>query len=402
MRELDDSSALAGDCGRLRERIARDGYVFFRGLLDPDPIRALADELRAALRAEGWLDGDGGLLGPARDFKNQDFFGAYTALQRMEGFHALPHQPALVGAMRALIGPDAFCHPRKVGRLVWPTELGTTPGRYVHQDFVVEGVPDMFTTWVPLVDCPDALGGLAVLTGSQNQGVVARFDHVDPDDDRWASTEFQVGDVLVFHCLTAHGARPNRTGGLRLSADFRWQSAATPLPADALRPHLVGAVPDWDELAEGWSSREWITAPEGLTSVERTGGEVPTAPPSAFVTVPAQSRRDGEHVVLAGLFNNLRDAFRPAKAAGRTAVIDYRIASADGERHLWQLRVADGRCTVAPGAEQRADVAIEAGFTDYVRIVAGKLDPAGALGDGRLRIHGRTDVAVEQLNWFRD
>lgn len=407
MRELVDSSALAGDGEKLRERIARDGYVFFRSLLDPAPIEALALELKRSLQQVGWLADDAPperarLVSPALDFKNEGFFTGYTALQRSEAFHALPHQPALVGVMRELVGPDVFCHPRKVGRVVWPTEQGTTPGLYVHQDFVVEGVPDMFTSWVPLVDCPSELGGLAILTGSQNEGVVARFDRVDVDDDRWASTDFRVGDVLVFHCLTAHGARPNRTDGLRLSADFRWQSATQPLPADALRPHLVGAVPDWPELTAGWSTSEWVAVPGGVPVVDRSGGESPIAPPSAFVHVPEQSQRDGEHVVLAGLFNNMRDAFRPAKAAGRAAVVDYRIRSGDGGTHRWQLVVADDRCSVAPDGERAADVTIESDFRDYVRVVGGKLEAGQALAEGRLRISGEFGVAVEQLSWFRD
>ncbi|HEU5107343.1 MAG TPA: phytanoyl-CoA dioxygenase family protein, partial [Micromonosporaceae bacterium] len=187
MRDLRDSSEIAQEPDRLRQRIAQDGYVFFRGLLDPEPIRVLAGDLLSALQREGWLR-DGVLTGPARDFKNANFYGGYTALQRLEYFHALPHEPALTQIMRNLLGPDVFLHPRKTGRIVWPTRLGTTPGIYPHQDFVVEGVPDMFTSWIPFLDCPRELGGLAILVGSQNQGVVPRFDQVDRSDDAWAST----------------------------------------------------------------------------------------------------------------------------------------------------------------------------------------------------------------------
>ncbi len=407
MRELVDSTPIAADPIALRAQIAENGYVFLRGLLDPAPIRKLAQDALGALQRANWLaagadPATAALLPPARDFKNADFVEGYAAVQRIEALHALPHDPALAAVMRALVGSDVFCHPRKVARLVWPTSLGTTPGIYVHQDFVVEGVADMFTTWVPFVDCPRELGGLAVLTGSQNDGVQARFDQVNPDDDRWASTEYQVGDVLVFHCLTAHGALPNRTDRLRLSADYRWQSAATPVPADALRPHLFGALPDWAELGADWTNRDWTTPPDGLRVVERTGGEAAAVPPSRFVTVPEQSPTEGEHVVLSGLFNNMRDAFRPAKAGARAARVDYRITGETGAEHRWQVVVSGGECTLRTDPEPLAEVTIRSAFTDYLRIVSGKMDPGVALSTGKLRIEGSLELAVEQLAWFRD
>ncbi|MCG8920705.1 phytanoyl-CoA dioxygenase family protein [Actinokineospora sp. PR83] len=406
MRELVDSTPIAGDPAALRAAIADRGYVFLRGLLDPAPIRKLARDVLGALQRDGWLAGGAdperaALLPPARDFKNANFVPGYTDVQRIEYLHALPHDPALTSVLRALVGEDVFCHPRKVARLVWPAELGTTPGLYVHQDFVVEGVADMFTTWVPFVECPPELGGLAILTGSQNEGVQARFDAVDPDDERWASTHYRVGDVLLFHCLTAHGALPNRTDRLRLSADYRWQSASTPVPADALGPHLAGALPGWDELGADWADRSWVTPPEGVRVVERSGGEAAGVPASRFVRVPEQSPAEGEHVVLAGLFNNMRDAFRPRKAGGREAVVDYRIAG-DGTDHHWQLVVSGGECAVAARPDSVGQVTISASFADYLKIVSGKMDPMGALGSGRLRIEGAAELAVEQLNWFRD
>jgi putative sterol carrier protein len=406
MRDLRDSSEIAHEPEQLKRRISTDGYVFFRGLLDPAPIRRLAGDLLAALQDEGWLgEGfppeDAPLLPPARDFKNANFFGGYTALQKLEYFHALPHEPALVAIMRNLLGPDVFIHPRKTGRIVWPTRMGTTPGIYPHQDFVVEGVPDMFTTWIPFVDCPRELGGLGILVGSQNEGVVPRFDQVDRDDDAWATTDYKVGDVLIFHCLTAHAALPNETDGLRLSGDYRWQSAADPVPADSLLPHLHGAIPGWDELTRGWSDTRWMAAPEGLTLVDRVGGESPTVTASRYVTVPSQTPFDGEHTVLAGLFNNLRDAFRPWKAAGKRAVIHYHISSESGTHH-WQLTVADGQCRVTPNGDRSPDVTITSVFRDYVRIMGGKLDPVEAFAKGSLAIEGDVPIALEQMQWFRD
>ncbi|WP_283134529.1 phytanoyl-CoA dioxygenase family protein [Rhizohabitans arisaemae] len=406
MRDLRESSAVVHDPQEIRRRIAEDGYIFLRGLLDPAPIRRLAFDTLTALQAEGWLrDGhppdEAPLEPPARDFKNSNFFGGYIALQRLEYFHALIHQPALTTVMRNLFGSDVFPHPRKIGRIVWPTRLGTTPGIYAHQDFVVEGVPDMFTSWIPFVDCPRELGGLAILTGSQNEGVVPRLHRVDPGDDAWATTDYRVGDVLIFHCLTAHAALPNTTERLRLSGDYRWQSSAQEIPADALLPHLHGPVPGWDELSRDWSSTDWIKTPPGLRTTERTGGELPDFPASPFVRIPPQEPYDREHTVLAGIFNNMQDSFRPEKAVGENAVIEYRIVSESGN-HRWQVQVSGSRCLAVPGGDEDASVTITSTLHDYLMITGGKADPIDAFGRGALVIDGDFTVALQQTEWFRD
>jgi hypothetical protein len=51
--ELADSSGLAGDGDGLRQRMAADGYLFFRGLLPADQVRAAAATVAEQLRGEG-------------------------------------------------------------------------------------------------------------------------------------------------------------------------------------------------------------------------------------------------------------------------------------------------------------------------------------------------------------
>src|SRR5580658_10735764 len=54
--ELEDSSALFGDWQGLRRRIATDGYVFMRGLLDSDTIRAVGRSGLGHLQRAGWME----------------------------------------------------------------------------------------------------------------------------------------------------------------------------------------------------------------------------------------------------------------------------------------------------------------------------------------------------------
>ena len=48
----------------------------------------------------------------------------------------------------------------------------------------------------------------------------------------WATTSYQPGDVLIFHCLTPHAALPNTGSALRISGDFRWQTPDHPAPSE--------------------------------------------------------------------------------------------------------------------------------------------------------------------------
>ena len=65
--ELADSGGLAGDPAALRARLAADGYVFLRGLLPAEQVRAAGELVAAKLRAGGWTaagpPGPGALVG---------------------------------------------------------------------------------------------------------------------------------------------------------------------------------------------------------------------------------------------------------------------------------------------------------------------------------------------------
>lgn len=104
----------------------------------------------------------------------------------------------------------------------------TTPP---HQERAfIGGRPDAWTAWIPLGECPRALGGLAVMRGSHRRGPLPhagdRCTRV-PEGQPWACADYEPGDVLLVHCHTLHRALRNRdpAGRLRLSADFRFRPA---------------------------------------------------------------------------------------------------------------------------------------------------------------------------------
>ena len=166
----------------------------------------------------------------------------------------------------------------------------------MHCDYAVSGVQDMLTTWLPLMDIPPVLGGLAIRPGG-HLGTLQRPHLLSPAERHWATAHYHPGDVLLFHCLTPHAALPNNGTALRLSGDFRWQRPDRPAPAELiLGPGLARA---WAGDARGpgrGTGREmfsrllehqewWEPVPAGLTLCPRARLTVRPPGPSRFFAV---------------------------------------------------------------------------------------------------------------------
>jgi hypothetical protein len=290
VRELADSIALQANPAALRQRLADDGYLFFRGLLRAADVTVARDSVRTELSLGGWTNGDGRPAGAQRAVTVQDALTdpSFRAALASRALNRLAYLPPLRGVVRQILGAGAFSYPAKVLRVVYPEPpYRVTKGRYIHQDFAVSGVQDMLTTWLPLMDIPPQLGGLAVLPGS-HLGPPLRPKLLRADERGWATTDYRPGDVLLFHCLTSHAALPNHTDQLRLSADFRWQAADQPAPAElVLGPAAASARrPRQVELFSRLLSREpwWEPVPDGLLLYGRQ--QLLTAPPGASRLFP--------------------------------------------------------------------------------------------------------------------
>jgi hypothetical protein len=285
VEELADSVSLAGDPDGLRRRLAADGYLFFRGLLPLAEVRAAGQAVLTRLQAGGWADGRGVPSVRPRAVNSIDALAdpAYRAALTSAEFNRLPYLAPLRAAVRAVLGRTAFSYPVKVLRAVYPERPQARPrGRYIHYDYGVSGVQDMLTSWIPLIDIPVRIGGLAVRPGG----------HLAPPcpprplgvtEHGWATTSYEPGDVIIFHCLTPHAALPNTGSALRLSGDFRWQRPGLPAPAEL----ILGPRGRPPELYSRLFSREpwWEPVPAGLTL--RPRAELVRLPPgpSQLVTV---------------------------------------------------------------------------------------------------------------------
>jgi Phytanoyl-CoA dioxygenase (PhyH) len=282
--ELADSSGLVRDHEALRGRLAADGYLFFRGLLPAGQVQAAGSAVAARLRDGGWLTARGAPAGPPRAAGPRDAVAnpAYRAALLGADFNRIPYLPALRGLVRGVLGAQAFSYPVKVLRAVYPESSGQrNRGRYVHYDYGGSGVQDMLTSWIPLMDIPVRLGGLAVQPGGHRRR--PQLPRMLRGTERgWATTGYRVGDVIIFHSLTPHAALPNNDSALRISGDFRWQLPDQRVPAEfvlgpggrgghggarrELFSRLFGHERWWEPIPAALSlypKRELITAPPG-------------------------------------------------------------------------------------------------------------------------------------------
>jgi len=284
--ELRDSGHLFGDWSALRALIASDGYVFLRGLLDADEIRAVGRRGLGHLQAAGWTEAgtDPVWARPqllVRAVRMRDAFGVpgYREIVADPGFAMIPFVSPLGALMGQILGPAGFCYPLKLPRVVYPASLvPRQPGNFAHKDY--GSVQDMFTCWVPLGDIPRSLGGLAIDPGSQHHTRI-RHRPLTGLPPGWLTTDYHPGDVLVFHCLTTHAALPNHEARLRFSAEYRWQLADQPAP----RRLVIG--PYGNEIGSRLFARTpwWRPVPPGLQLFDDGGPEARTlpAPPSRYV-----------------------------------------------------------------------------------------------------------------------
>jgi len=265
IRPFIDSSNLIGDGTALAARMRRDGYLFLPGLLPRDDVAAVQRQVGTIARDAGWLRRDRPVEAAIADMSgfcvdpDPTYLNTLRRINRVEGYHALKHHPVLIDLLERMLGGPILPHPRVLMRNIFPKrEEYTTKA---HQDFPnVQGSTEVYTAWMPLIDCPMEVGPLQIAAGSHEAGVydfdiaggAGGIEIKDPLEGRWVCGDFAVGDVLLFHSMTVHKGVPNRSDQLRMSMDVRYQLVSEPFNIDNANPD--GQPLSWDEVYADWRS----------------------------------------------------------------------------------------------------------------------------------------------------
>lgn len=268
LEPIADSAGLLSEPQRLRQRFTEDGCLYLRGLLDVSRVRRLQEDIFRCCREKGWfapsaasVESDSPVIVPVNEGE-EAYFRVYDEVQKLESLHSLAHDPDLMAVMKTLLDDTAFPHPLSICRLIFPdnNEAITPP----HQDHPNnQGTTQLYACWIPLVDCPVARGGLAMLPGSHRHGLFPLKFSLGPGNRQavipenleqrsWVGGHYQPGDVLIFHSLLLHRSLPNLTDRMRLSVDFRYQSVHEPMTDQCLNPHFDRL--SWAQIYSGWQS----------------------------------------------------------------------------------------------------------------------------------------------------
>ncbi len=273
------SSDAVDDREELHRRMAADGYLYLPGLLDRDQVLEARNAVLERLFRAGVLDDRFPFVeGFVRPDQTLSFRPELTrdnpALDRV----------LYAGPMRAFY---EFYLGGPVRHFDYTWFRAKTPGTNTatqpHCDIVYmgRGTRQLYTSWTPLGDVPYEMGGLMVLEHShrieelaqtygqtdvdaycENEGGEARriveraraenrplnaeegaqirwnstgaysTDALEVQrrlGGRWLSTEYEMGDLLVFCMYILHASSDNQTERIRLSSDSRYQLASEPV-----------------------------------------------------------------------------------------------------------------------------------------------------------------------------
>jgi ectoine hydroxylase-related dioxygenase (phytanoyl-CoA dioxygenase family) len=276
LSQIEDSSALLSaddDGAALRARFTRDGFVFLRGVLGADNVRAA----RAAV--VGHLTAVGGVLQAGSTSVLEEGCGL-GCIPFMEGCNDVTHHPAVAavlegGPLRGAVGALLETSSLRTFDYKWLRAMprASFTGAHVDAVYMARGSPRLLTCWVPFEDAASLeLGALAVCRGSHAAGELARVQETygrldtegepgfvgsgwlteDPHDSalpgaarQWVSGDFAAGDVIIFGMHTLHMSTANSTDRVRISCDVRWQPAA-----DAVDDRYVGTREELLEKAK--------------------------------------------------------------------------------------------------------------------------------------------------------
>lgn len=255
-----ESSALTSSPAALKARMREDGYLLLRGGLDRNLVMSARRRVLEQLSSEGQLDPTSAVTDGVPKPDAKLFFHPELAQKNNAELQELLYNPEgnLMRFMEQFLGGEVLHYD-----FTWLRCLSPGPGTPSHCDvvFMGRGTRNLYTAWVPLGNINFTMGGLMVLEKSHtNERLRQTYGArdvdsycINKDDDpartangyngwlsedpnhirealggRWLVAEYEVGDVVVFCMDLVHGGLDNRSSGLRLSSDSRYQLASEP------------------------------------------------------------------------------------------------------------------------------------------------------------------------------
>ncbi|MCA1595911.1 MAG: phytanoyl-CoA dioxygenase family protein [Chloroflexi bacterium] len=252
--ELRSSAAFLDEPQALRGRMDEDGYLFLPGYLDRDEVLAARREMTDRLAAGGFLDPDYPSIESVASQGTNMGFRPDLALNN-EPLHQLLYTGRMIEFYETFLGGEVAHFDFTWIRAVSPGQ-STRP----HCDIIYmgRGSRTLYTSWTPLGDVPLETGGLIVLEGSHKHerlragycskdvdhfclnrrdegytgmgggGNIAPGGVLSPNPvrlrdkigGRWLTTNYQMGDLLVFSTYLVHASLDNHSNQILFRGAF--------------------------------------------------------------------------------------------------------------------------------------------------------------------------------------
>lgn len=266
---LIDSKPVLEDTAELRRRADQYGYLLFRGLLPEASVSRVREQVLDCCRRHDFFDKT---IVQADGSMDLDRLRAYYEdAYRIRDMHALPKHPAILDVYARLFGRQPVPHARTVLRTI---PYGTEQVWPVHQDYLNIGThEEVWNSWMPVIDCPKALGAIWMLPGSHRIGLSGnrRLNETElffeaggdlfnnpPAGLEWETDDLNATDVIMFNSLTYHrGAANYLPDQFRISIDNCVQPIDTDFIPGAFQLHtgdfgLFNQGVDWDDIYADW------------------------------------------------------------------------------------------------------------------------------------------------------
>lgn len=277
---LRESNDLLADFAGLRSRLASDGYLLLRGLHDRETVQSCRDFLLQKLAENEQIDptyptSDGVVRSGAKG----GFHGGSKTLTRDPLFLNVVESERIMGFFAELLQGDSITFDYKWLRVVAP---GDFTGAHYDVVYMGRGTHNLYTCWTPITDVPYNMGPLAILAGSHigegYEKIRQTYGQMDVDRDnvagwftnnpiemvdryggQWQTTEFQMGDALIFGMYTMHISLTNTSNRYRISCDTRYQRADEPVDPRWIGENplahyawMKGEVTSMEEMRKKW------------------------------------------------------------------------------------------------------------------------------------------------------
>lgn len=294
MGQMKTANHLIGDREALKRAWDRDGYWYFKGVLDKDVISEMRGRWIDYLQRHGLIDaGVNENRYNGSGFEGKDIDAA--ELSRISEFNhnnmhrMLTQNPKIVATMKELLGDDPFWLPIAEYRANAPADAATAAGDrfiYPHQDGFYSRGLEMKICWVPIDYVDDEVGGCAWVEGAHRGPILHDINNPPsfqiPKDsipfDGWKRADFEPGDIVIFDLNLPHSGLLNLSKDrFRMSMDIRVTEASGKVPS-------IGAVSS-------------ITEEQVTLRNDRTGAQETFAiKPDSYVRGTDGKKREGADI----------------------------------------------------------------------------------------------------------